>query len=367
MYTRSDDKISTTETSVFVTNSVLGAGILTMPRVVAAAAESPDLWLSVLIGGVVVILMAIVMAKLSQKFPGKTIFQYSRKIIGRPPAFVMCILLIVYFIMIAGFEVRVLAEVTMFFLLEGTPIWAILIPFIWLSCYLIFGGINAISRLFQLIFPICVLVLAVSYVLSIRIFDINNLRPFLGEGLFPVIKGMKSTVLVFAGFEVIMLLIAHMQHPEKAIKAVVAGISVPVILYFFTIVFVIGGMSTDAVLRSTWPTIDLLRSFEVSGLFFERLEFPFLVIWTLQMFCNFTCYYYGATIGISQLFNLKYRSVIFGVMPALYISAVIPHRINDVFEVGDLIGWSAAWLFFLIPLPLSIIWLIRRKGLKHNV
>lgn len=367
MFTRTDDKITTTQTSIFLTNAVLGAGILTLPRVIAFDSESPDLWLSILLGGLIVMCLVLVMAKLSQKFPGKTVFQYSGKIVGKPLAVIPCMLLIVYFIMIAGFEARVLVEVTMFFLLEGTPIWAILIPFIWLSCYLIFGGINAIARLIQLIFPICALVLVVSYALSLRIFDIDNLRPFLGEGLLPIFKGLKSTILVFSGFEVIMLLVAHMQHPEKAIKAVVVGISVPVFLYFLTIIFVVGGMSIDAVLRSTWPTIDLLRSFEVTGLFFERLEFPFLVIWTMQMFSNFTCYYYGASVGVSQLFNLQYRPVIFGLMPILYIAALIPKRINDVFAMGDFIGWFAAGLFFIIPLPLYIVWLIRRKGLKHNV
>jgi len=366
MFTRTDDKITTSQTSVFLTNSVLGAGILTLPRAVVTAGESPDVWLSIIAGGIIVLMMVIVMAKLSQKFPGKTVFQYSRWIVGAPPAFIVSVLLIGYFITIAGFELRVLAEVTMFFLLEGTPIWAILIPFIWLSGYLLFGGINAIARLLQIIFPICVLVLIISYLLSLKIFDLNNLRPILGEGLLPVLKGMRSTVLVFAGFEVAMFLVAHLQHPERAIKAVVAGLGTPIIIYLFTLIFVIGGMSVDAIARSTWPTIDLLRSFEVAGLFFERLEFPFLVVWTMQMFSNFTCYYYGASLGISQILKLRMHPVILGLMPVIYLSAIIPKRINDVFAVGDFIGWSSIVLFFVIPLPLYIVWLIRRKGLKHH-
>lgn len=177
---------------------------------------------------------------------------------------------------------------------------------------------------------------------------------------------MRSTVLVFAGFEVAMFLVAHLQHPERAIKAVVAGLGTPIIIYLFTLIFVIGGMSVDAIARSTWPTIDLLRSFEVAGLFFERLEFPFLVVWTMQMFSNFTCYYYGASLGISQILKLRMHPVILGLMPVIYLSAIIPKRINDVFAVGDFIGWSSIVLFFVIPLPLYIVWLIRRKGLKHH-
>src|SRR5690606_14419084 len=134
------------QATVFLTNSILSAGIFTLPRALTNAAETPDVWLSLLIGGCIIIGLVVVMVKLSQQFPGKTVFQYAASIAGRIPAMFPCLLLIGYFIVIAGFEIRVLGEVTMFFLLEGTPIWAILIPFIWVSGYLIIGGINAISR-----------------------------------------------------------------------------------------------------------------------------------------------------------------------------------------------------------------------------
>lgn len=367
MFTRTDDKTTTIQTSILVSDSVLGAGILTLPRAVTVAAQTPDTWLSLLLGGLIVLLPVTIMAKLSQQFPGNTIFQFAGKIIGKFPAIFICLVLIVYFVLIAGFEIRVLSEVTLFFLLEGTPIWAVLIPFIWLSCYLLFGGINSIARLFQIIFPISLFVLIISFVLSARLFELDNLRPVLGNGLQPVLQGLKSTVLVFAGYEIIMVVVAHMQHPKKAIKAAIGGIGIPVVLYFFTIVMVVGGMSIDAVVRSTWPTIDLLRSFEVAGVFFERLEFPFLVIWTLQLFCNFTTSYYGASIGISHLFKLRFHLIIFVLMPLIYLVAMLPDRINDVFQLGNFIGWFSVGLFLLIPLPLSIILLIRRKGLKQDV
>ncbi|MNZ48476.1 Spore germination protein YndE [compost metagenome] len=367
MFTRSDDKISTSQTSIFLTNTVLGAGILTLPRSVTNVVQTPDAWISVLLGGVIVILLALVMVKLSQQFPNNTVFQYSRRIVGTIPAAVLCLLLIIYFIIIAGFEARVMAEVTLFYLLEGTPIWAVIISFIWVGAYLLFGGINSIARVYQIIFPISILILLLSYFLSVRIFDIDHLRPFLGEGMLPVIKGLKSTILIFTGIEVIMNLVAHMQHPEQAVKAVVTGISIPIVLYLLTVVMVIGGLSTDGVLRSTWPTLDLLRSFEVAGLFFERFEFPFLVIWLMQMFCNFISFYFNASLGISQVFGIKAPSVFFGLMPLIFLTSMIPKRINDVFNLGDAIGVMGIIMFVLIPGMLSVIYIIRKKGLKQDV
>ncbi|MHA6528947.1 GerAB/ArcD/ProY family transporter [Paenibacillus sp. BAC0078] len=367
MFVRADDKITTSQASLFLTNSVLGVGILTLPRNVVESVKTPDAWMSVVLGGIIVMLIIVIMVKLSQQFPGKTIYQYSKQIVGGYLGGFLSLFLIAYFLLSAGFQNRVLGEIAMFFLLEGTPIWAIIIPFIWIGAYLVFGGINSISRTYQIVFPISLFILMLCYVLSIRIFDINHLRPVLSEGLMPVIRGLKSTVLVFTGCEVVMVITAFMQHPENAVKAMLTGIAIPMTLYILTVVMVVGGLSIDSVITSTWPTIDLVRSFEISGFFFERFEFPLLVIWMMQMFCIFSSFFFNAALGISQVFKIKFVPVIFGLMPVIFITALIPIRINDVFAVGDIIGRMGILLFFLLPVLLSVVLIIRKKGLKQEV
>ncbi|KAI7260736.1 hypothetical protein KC345_g9999 [Hortaea werneckii] len=278
----------------------------------------------------------------------------------------LCLLLILYFIIIAGFEIRSLAEVTLFFLLEGTPIWAVILPFIWLGTYLVYGGINSIARVFQIAFPISIMILLISYTLSFRLFDIDHLRPVLGNGLIPVFRGLKSTILVFTGCEVTMTLVAFMQNPKQAVKAMLAGIAIPLGLYFLTVVMVIGGISVDSAITSTWPTIDLMRSFEIPGFIFERMEFPLMVIWLMQMFCNFSSFFFQASLGISQIFRLKVHPIIYALVPVIFISAMLPQSTPDLFALGDAIGKMGLVLFLLLPVLLSVIWLIRVKGLKQH-
>ncbi|WP_178382361.1 GerAB/ArcD/ProY family transporter, partial [Paenibacillus sp. P3E] len=98
MFVRADDKITTRQTSLFLTNSVLGAGILTLPRDVVESVKTPDAWMSVVLGGIIVMLVAVIMVKLSQQFPGKTIYQYSKRIVGGYPGGFLSLLLILYFL-----------------------------------------------------------------------------------------------------------------------------------------------------------------------------------------------------------------------------------------------------------------------------
>ncbi|WP_336790460.1 GerAB/ArcD/ProY family transporter [Paenibacillus sp. MMO-177] len=357
-----DDKITSSQAALVLNNSMLGAGILTLPRSVSETVKTPDSWISVLMGGLIIMLVVTLMVKLSLRFPGKTVYQYTQILAGRYPGILWCLLLILYYIVIAGFEIRAMSEVTMFYLLEGTPIWAIIIPFIWLGAYLVRGGINAIARVGQVVFPISLFILIVSYVLSLRLFHIDNLRPVLGDGIFPVIKGLKSTILVYSGCEVVMTLVAKLEHPKQALKAMLTGIAIPAGIYFITIIMVIGGLSVDSAVTSTWPTIDLIRSFEITGFLFERFEFPLMVIWLMQMFCNYSSFFYNSSLGLSQLFNLPYKPVIFALVPVIFLAAMVPKNINELFRLGDDIGYFSVLLFILFPVSLTLIALIRSKG-----
>lgn len=95
MFTRTNDKITSSQAVIFMTNSVLGAGILTLPRDVTEKMHTPDSWLSVLLGGIVVMFAVLLMVKLSQQFPGNTIFEFSQKIAGKVTGSMMSLLMIV--------------------------------------------------------------------------------------------------------------------------------------------------------------------------------------------------------------------------------------------------------------------------------
>ena len=75
---------------------------------------------------------------------------------------------------------------------------------------------------------------------------------------------------------------------------------------------------------STWPTLELMRSFEIPGLIFERFESLLLVIWIMQIFTTFTITYYAAALGMAQLFKKKIHPFIYGLIPIIYVIAMVP-------------------------------------------
>ena len=267
MITEPKDRITTSQAVVIIVNYILGTGILTLPRASVEKVKTPDVWLSVILGGILAMVSGVIMVKLTQGFPEKTFYQYSQEIVGKWIGRLLSFLIIGYFLTTSAFQIRSMAEVISFFL--------------WIGLYLIMSGINSIARMFEIIFPITVFIFLVISFMSIGIFEIDNLRPVLGFGIKPVLDGIKTTSLAYTGPEIMLILLVFMEQRKKAVKAILVGISIPLVFYVITVVMVIGALSIDGVVTRTWPTIDLMRSFEISGLIFERFESLLLVIWIM--------------------------------------------------------------------------------------
>ncbi|MCY8403406.1 spore germination protein [Bacillus sonorensis] len=360
------DRITLSQTAIIVTNFLLGTGILTLPRTSAADVKTPDVWLTVVFGGLIAMITSFIMVKLNKEFPKKTFYQYSQSIVGKWAGELISLLLIFYFLMTSGFQVRSVSEVTQFFLLEGTPLWATAMVFSWCGIYAVIGGISTIARLFEIIFPITVIIFLLVAFMSAGVIDLDNLRPVLGKGIKPVMQGVKTTAFAFTGIEIMLVIGPFMERPSQAYKAVLIGICFPIIFYMITVIMVIGAMSVEGVVTRTWPTIDLMRSFEMPGLIFERFESLLLVIWIMQIFSNFTISYYAVALGLSQLFKKKIQPIIFGLLPLIYVISMTPKNINQLFQIGDLIGNTAIYLCGLVPLLLLVISKLRRKKLETN-
>lgn len=127
-----------------------------------------------------------------------------------------------------------------------------------------------------------------------------------------------------------------------------------------TVIIVVGALFIDGVVKSTWPTIDLIRGFEMPGLVFEWFESLHLVIWIMQIFSNFTISYYAAAFRLSQLFKINIQPIIYRLLLMIYTIAITLKNFNQLVKVGDFIDNSALFLVGLLPLSLLVPSKVRR-------
>ncbi|WP_274483934.1 GerAB/ArcD/ProY family transporter [Paenibacillus polymyxa] len=149
----------------------------------------------------------------------------------------------------------------------------------------------------QLILPITAAIFLLICLLSLNIFEVNNLRPVLSEGVMPVLKTLKTTILTLTGTESLLIILCRMEKPEKATKAIGLAIGIAVCFYTATLILCIGAFSLEGVLSRTWPFLDLARSFEVEYLLLERSSGMQLLFCSLCFQCHCCLFLAGGRCG----------------------------------------------------------------------
>ncbi|WP_083679523.1 GerAB/ArcD/ProY family transporter [Paenibacillus amylolyticus] len=357
----SNGKISTMQAAIIVLNCMFNAGILILPRTLSKSAQTPDIWISMLLAGFFVIGIGIIVVNLSMRYPGKTVFEFTRSITGIRGSDIYGLMIIIYFLVLSSMEIRVMAEATDMYLLQSTPYWATVIVFLWSGLYAVTGGLSVMIRLITITLPFTLIIFIVGILLSSKLFEFNNLVPMFGDGIIPVLKGVQPAVLSYSGYEMMLILTAYMTHPKESTKTVIWSISIVTLICSFTMVMVVGCLSLSGITTRTFPTLDLLRSFEMEGVFFERFELLLLIFWIVQIFATFTIKYYFTSIGIQNLFRLrKVQPIYYLLLPLIYLVSTLPKSLFQALVLGDILGNVSAVLFAVIPLLLLLIDIIRK-------
>jgi len=358
------DTVTSRQVTIAVFSLVIGAGILTVSREVVDTVQTPDAWISVLLAGLLTMIAGAMSVILCNRYPGRTIFQFSKEVVGPVIGTVANTIAILYFIFIAGFETRILSEIVSTYLLHRTPEKVLMITFIWVATYQAIGGINPILKAFEIYFPIVIVLLVGILLLSMRKFEIINILPFFGNGITPLLKGVGSSLTIYAGYEIIFVTTAWMEKPKDAMKSLFKGLILTTVINTAVVLITIGVMSIDEIKNLAWPTSSLVAEIYLPGGFIENYKLFFIIIWMISIYTTFLGVQYLAAVGISQTFPVKYRNALFAILPFIYLVALVPHDLGEVFIMGSAVGYTWLGIGLVVPMLFLVISLIRgnKKG-----
>src|SRR5699024_7935487 len=108
---------------------IIGVGILSMPKDLAADTMAADGWVAIVGIGVVILILTWIIARFVSRFPGKAFVEYASSIVSRPVAIVMTLVWAGLFMLITSIQVREIANISKEYLLEQTPVEIIALTF----------------------------------------------------------------------------------------------------------------------------------------------------------------------------------------------------------------------------------------------
>lgn len=325
-----NDKISIGQLVNILVLSLIGTGILTLPRDLAEMVGT-DGWLVLLAGGIFVMGISYFHGYIIELFPGKALFEILTFTLKKPLAYLLSIFLCIHLLGNAAYVVRIYKTVIKTVLLPRTPGPVIIGMMLLTVIYLVRVGIEPMGRLSNMLFPVSVIMVTILFALTLGDADFSNLRPFLQTPAIRILKSSNVAVFSFLGFELLLIFGVNLNMPERAKKIGPIAIGLVLIFYLLLNMLVLANFGVTQITSLIWPTFNVFKNVEFPGAFIENIELLAMSIWIFTIFMTLAPIYLGAIILISDILDAReFNYLALPILPIVYFIAIYSEGIAEV-------------------------------------
>ncbi|WP_432662524.1 endospore germination permease [Wukongibacter baidiensis] len=366
---RNNDAIASNQLFSILANVIIGVGILSLPRTLATAV-GPDSLIVLVAGSIMFIIIALLIQRLITKFPQKTIIEISNFVLFKPIGMLIGIAYFIYTFTLVVLEVRTFGEITKNYLLLNTPIEVIMISFLLTAVYLVRSGIESIARLSVIILPLSILPAVLVSLVAIPDLDFTYFLPILRTPFSNIAKALPKVLFSFLGFEFIVFIGFFVKDTKNVKKTTIRTVGFVSIVYFIFTAITIARFGIAENKSLIWPVVTLFKSVDLPGTLLENVEVVIMGTWLLSVFMTIAISYFGATFLLSRILKSKEQNYFaLTLLPLIYILALIPENIVNVYEYLEQFTNYMGTTAIAIPIVLFLFSLFRRKpkkGMKKN-
>ncbi len=301
-------KISGRQATFLLASAILPTSILYLPATIYRE-SAQDSWMSVIILTAFGVVMGLITAALGARFPGMTFVQYLGPLAGRVLGNVIGLGFIIFLIYTNAFIIRSLAEIFVNMFMPETPLPFFIISIAFASAYAVRSGLEALSRVNEIILPLILILLIIIILLISPEMQMKNFTPALEKGLFPIFRGAYPAMVFFAETIIMSMFIPYLNNPRRARGHIICGVLI-VGLFQFIIMAATTAVLGPRLARSHFPALTLARQVSIADLI-ERIE-PFIMfIWVTGGFVKVGIFFYCAALATAQWLNLReYKALV---------------------------------------------------------
>lgn len=311
--------------------------------------KSPrDAWIAALFASVLSLLLVILVAHLSLKFPGKTIIEYSQVLLGKHLGKAFGYLLVFYWISVAATVARSVGEAYTIAIMPETPILVFMLVIVFLSANAARNGLEVVARVAEINLYVMAFLGLIIIGLPYKLMRFENLLPIMADGLGPVIEATGVGLSFYAEIMVLGMMVPYLKRPKDAIRysiyaVLIAGFTMTI--FSISLVAVFG----PTVSSLSLPAFSLGRVISI-GQFLERIEVIPMGAWTITAAVKLALYVWASAVGLAQLSGLsRYQSLVY---PLGAIAASLGMLFFENF-VSLQLCFRTTWVFFSLTVALS--------------
>lgn len=311
-----------------------------------------DMWVCGIISVFTVLPFIIMTIHIGQNFPGKTIAEYSRELLGRVLGKVLGLLLAIYFFLSASSSITMYVHHLTGFLLPQTPFLVVTLLHVSIICYMVWGGPEVIARISIFAFAMAIIFYLLVFAASLSEINIDRITPIFDTGILPVFKASLDTD-AFIGVSPILIamLLPIVNDQKKALGAAVSGLFIGGFFFilYFVVELMVMGPQVVAMMRIA--SMDFVRAIQITQ-YLHRFESFMVALWYWSIMIQTGILAFCSLESFMQTTRIKKKSpfliITFGLM--LIVSTYYMGNNDVVF----LRLREHIWKYFSVPIDFGV-------------
>ena len=281
------------------------------PIVASGPSTAREAWLAAPLAALPALGMGLLVYFLCTRFPGLSVFAYAELILGRVLGTAFNLLLVLLFLHWAGISLRMFSEFIVATALRTTPQPVIAAMMALLASRGVAGGLRLLARTSEILVPGIVAITLLTMAALLRDAFFENLLPFLGDGIGPVLRQALTPIGVFGEMSWVALLgLPYLSRLEDGPRALAAGTAINALLVGSGAALLMALFGKNFIPLLTFPSFHAIRVLRIGGVL-ERVEWIFSTFWIGLMYLKFSVLLFGAAAGAGRVLRLKdYRPAV---------------------------------------------------------
>ncbi|MBM7648634.1 spore germination protein (amino acid permease) [Bacillus ectoiniformans] len=339
-----------------------GSSLLMAPALTTVYALQ-DAWISMIVATLAGVIINLPLLLLLKKYRYHSIYTLLEAVIGKWGGRFVSLIIVWFAIHLAALIVRNLSNFMITVVTPNSSIYIYQIMIMGLVVYSAYIGFENVFRVNELLAPFMVIFLFIALLLVINQFTFQKLKPVLGEGIMPILKGAYPTIgFPFIEIILITVFITYIKQKDKVIPEFLLTLFISGMILTLVIFIAIGDHGPSLISRESYPTYDLVKDVTATELF-ERIEIIVATIWIFGIFVKITISFLAATHGLKYILNRKTDKIF--ILPGAALIIILSNVLHpDIIHFSNFVStyWTVYWfgLYLLLVVILSIGLLFKR-------
>ncbi|ANE45904.1 hypothetical protein SY83_05915 [Paenibacillus swuensis] len=362
------DEMNLTQYILYIYKTQIGIGILTLPRLLMEEGNT-DGWISIIISYVITIAVSYMIIRIMERFPTMTLFEVLNCLFGRWIGGLLRWVWVIYMFLAAFTVLFTTIFIIHVWILRNTASWIVMAAYLVPLFLVARSPMQIQGRYAEFVF------ISSLWMYPMLFFPLNdsqllNLLPVFKEGLLPIMKAVKISILPYLGFELAFFLYPFLIQKKSAFKGIVIANTMSLALYLLVTLVAFVYFSNEGLKDYYWPTLQLLKTIKFT--FIERFEIVFLSFYLITLSQTIAPYLHFSTVGMSwgPRFRSNQVSLVCSAAGMFTLSVFYSPSYHELEQLSSLYNYTGLVMAFGFPCLLGLYLLCvpgaARKGERRT-